>query len=241
MWSPNLTQHTRPFLIGIRTLARNPVVVSILLAGGVRFMAGFAIAGFLPLYFETAFPDFITAYSIGNASVVSIGGALSSYAGGAIADRITARQGQHMSLFVPAVGSVLGICAMAAVLYVRNFWVATVCLLIEYIVAECWFGPTIAALQTSLPTRARGIGIGAFGLITTTFGSLMTFILGFLLKDGAPTITIQNTLMVSIGVSYFISSMIFSLSAWYMKHGKPIECSSPTNILTPLLLATDDE
>ncbi len=71
-------------------------------------MAGFAIAGFLPLYFETAFPDFITAYSIGNASVVSIGGALSSYAGGAIADRITARQGQHMSLFVPVVGSVLG-------------------------------------------------------------------------------------------------------------------------------------
>ncbi len=130
---------------------------------------------------------------------------------------------------------------MAAVLYVRSFWVAMVCLLIEYIVAECWFGPTIAALQTSLPARARGIRIGVFGLITTTFGSLITFILGFLLKDGAPTITIQNTLMVSIGVSYFVSSIIFSLSAWYMKHGKPRECSSPTNILTPLLLATHDE
>ncbi len=205
-------------------------------------MAGFAIAGFLPLYFETAFPDLITAYSIGNASVVSIGGALSSYAGGAIADHITARQGQYMSLLVPVVGSILGICAMATVLYVGNFWVAMTGLLLEYIVAECWFGPVIAALQTSLPTRARGIGIGAFGLITTMFGSLMTFILGVLLKDGASTATIQTTLMISIGVSYFISSMIFSLSAWHMKHGQSIEYSnSLTNSLSPLLRATDND
>ncbi len=221
-------------------LAQNPVVVSLLLAGGIRYMAGYSIAGFLPLYFETAFPDFVTAYSIGNASVVSIGGALSSYAGGAIADRITARQGQHMSLLVPAVGSVLGILAMAPVLYTGNFWVAMTGLLLEYVVAECWFGPAIAALQTSLPTRARGIGLGAFGLITTMFGSLMTFILGFLLKDGASAVTIQTTLMVSIGVSYFISSMIFSQSAWHMKHSQSVEYSRPPNSLTPLLKTTDD-
>lgn len=60
-----------------------------------------------------------------------------------------------------------------------NFYVSMLCgLFMEYLVAECWFGPYMSALQSSLPPRVRGLGISVMMFSATFFGSLMSFAIG---------------------------------------------------------------
>ena len=51
-------------------------------------------------------------------------------------------------------------------------------LFMEYLVAECWFGPYMSALQSSLPPRVRGLGISVMMFSATFFGSLMSYAIG---------------------------------------------------------------
>ncbi|KAK3245962.1 hypothetical protein CYMTET_44489 [Cymbomonas tetramitiformis] len=56
-------------------------------------------------------------------------------------------------------------------------------LLLEYLVAECWFGPTIAGIFAALPDPAlRGTTQGSFALLTA-FGNTAPLLIAALLTD----------------------------------------------------------
>lgn len=82
-----------------------------------------------------------------NAAVVSICGLASSVGGGLISDYFD-RKGYLMSkAMVCFIGTALGIpTILLCVLVQSNFWLSMTGLALEYLVAECWIGPTITMI-----------------------------------------------------------------------------------------------
>lgn len=63
----------------------------------MRFIGGNAIGSFLVKYFQAAFPSHNKDYSVVNAVVIGVGGALSSAGGGYLADFLSRKHGYHVS------------------------------------------------------------------------------------------------------------------------------------------------
>lgn len=55
-------------------ILRSPVVVTVFAASAMRFLGGYSIASYLPIYYSRAFPHYNDQYSVINAFVVSLGG-----------------------------------------------------------------------------------------------------------------------------------------------------------------------
>ena len=71
-------------------------------------------------------------------------------------------QDVRVRAWVPMVGCLLAVPCWIGVVSGTNFYVSLGFLLAEYIVAECWFGPTVTILQEGLPPNVRGVGQGVF-------------------------------------------------------------------------------
>ncbi|CAM9695078.1 unnamed protein product [Pylaiella littoralis] len=200
----------------VKLIFGDPLIVLLIFGGMVRFMAGYAIGSYLPDFYSQVYPDFNTTYSYLNASVVSVGGALSSYAGGYAADRWEKAGENRARMFIPAIGALLGLPAFLLVIITPNFYASMFFLFLEYLVAECWFGPAISVLQKALPPRVRGVGIGCYSFFTTIAGSFMTYIVGVVLDSYTSDNALRITLLVSVCGMYFISGIIFLMAARYM-------------------------
>lgn len=192
------------------------LVVLLILGGMVRFMAGYAIGSYLPDFYSQIYPDFNTIYSYLNASVVSVGGALSSYLGGFLADKWEQAGQSRARMYIPAIGALLGIPTFLCVLLVPSFYASMFFLFLEYLAAECWFGPAISVLQKALPSRVRGVGIGTYSFFTTIAGSFMTYIVGVILDDYTSDGALKYTLGIGVCGSYFVCGLIFFWAANHM-------------------------
>jgi MFS family permease len=210
--------HTKSQMLekSVRMVCGSPLVMLISFSSGVRFMAGFAIAGFLPKYFAVAYPDYTSLYSILNATVVSIGGAFSSYAGGWIADKWGLRT-SAACMYVPMLGSILAVPFLGICLYSSNFFVAMSALMLEYLVAECWFGPVIGALQLKLNSRTRGLGLATFTLVTNLIGSLMPSLMGEFLAEDESAKGLRSAIFFGAGSSYVTCAALFGLASLHFR------------------------
>jgi hypothetical protein len=67
-------------------IVRSRRILLLLVASSLRFYAGNSLAAFLPVYMGRAFPEDNGRYSLYNALIVCLGGAVAAYAGGHVAD-----------------------------------------------------------------------------------------------------------------------------------------------------------
>merc|ERR1712196_205994 len=109
------------------------------------------------------------------------------YLGGYLSDRWEASGFGKAKAYVPFIGCMLAIPCMFLTLTTGNFYVSIVGLFLEYIVAECWFGPTLAILQNQLPKEVRAFAISCFLFFSNVFGSAAAAILGSVIDAGAST------------------------------------------------------
>ena len=72
-----------------------------------------------------------------------------------------------------AASSLLAIPVWAAAVMAPSFNSAIAFLLVEYLVAECWFGPAVAVLQDNVPAYQRGTAQGLFSVLTTVLPALL--------------------------------------------------------------------
>lgn len=63
-----------------------------------------------------------------------------------------------------------------------SFYDAMGLLFLEYIVAECWFGPVLASLYKAVPKEVQGTAQGLFTVLTAV-GNLMPVLIGSMQKD----------------------------------------------------------
>lgn len=140
----------------------------ILLASVIRFCAGFAILVWLPTAVRSNFPEDVERFAYYNSAIKAVAGGTASLAGGLAADALRAQGfGDRSAAFFCAATSL----AAAPLWYFTlaeglSFESSMGFLLAEYLVAETWIGPAIAALQNSVPADRRGAAQGVFSSLT---------------------------------------------------------------------------
>eukprot|EP00611_Tribonema_gayanum_P031372 TRINITY_DN9058_c0_g1_i3.p1 TRINITY_DN9058_c0_g1~~TRINITY_DN9058_c0_g1_i3.p1 ORF type:complete len:202 (+),score=68.49 TRINITY_DN9058_c0_g1_i3:363-968(+) len=180
-----------------------------MLASCVRFMAGYSIGSYMPVFYRARFPDDAALYSYLNASVVAVGGALSAYVGGLAADKWGASGQRRANLLVPAIGAAAAVPALALTLYAPSFGLSMAGLFLEYLAAECWFGPAMSALQGALPAGARATGVAAFTLATTLAGSAAAWAVGAAVVDESDAPCVATAIMTAAGGAYAACAALF--------------------------------
>jgi len=191
------------------------------LASFLRFSAGLSIGIWSAAYFRGAFPDNVADYAVAQAAITSVCGVTSGVLGGIAADWLSASAGDAedavgRKLFVPVAGSLL---AIPTFYYSINsggsFELAMICLALEYLVAECWFGPTISVLQSTVGPKIGGTAQGLFTL-TGAIGNLAPSLLGFLYAQAAgidASAELAEILTVAVCSLYLASAACFVVSS----------------------------
>ena len=182
----------------------------LLLASAFRFMAGYTIGVWVVPFYRGAFPGSIgDEFALLKAGVNGIAGAASATLGGAVVDRLSTSQPKYAQL-VPAAGSLLAIPFWAATLTAPSLELSLAFLFGEYLFAECWFGPTIAALQRAAPPAAQGTAQGLFNTLTLV-GNLAPAVIGYGLKESS--YELPSLLIVAVPVLYAASAAAFYFAA----------------------------
>jgi MFS family permease len=156
----------------------SPRIQLLFLASFLRFCSGLCIAVWGAPYFKMAFPESAQSYAVVNAFIVSLCGVTSGIAGGALADKASDILGDVEGyddsagkLAIPVLGSLLAVPAWWFCVHASTFETAMAWLAVEYLVAECWFGPTVAVLQSNVQPNKGGTAQGVFTLV----GALANF------------------------------------------------------------------
>jgi len=212
-----------------------PRVKYIYIASCLRFCSGLLIAIWLPSYYKEAFPGDIPEYAVVNALIKGVIGFISAILGGYIADGLSKYyksaeedgtgaifhdyfDDQTIRLLLPIVGSVFAIPAFYLTTHTNaSFEVAMFWLAVEYIVAECWFGPTTAVLQSTVGSSKTGTAQGLF-VLTGALGNLAPSLLGLIygntLAQSSPSSSsevLASLLTWGVCLGYFLSSIFFAL------------------------------
>lgn len=206
------------FFESLASMLSNTIIIMLFIASSLRFMGGYAIGSYLPVYFSRRYPDLKNQYSLINAFVISIGGAISSFGGGRLTDYLVSKAGKekgaHIRALIPALGCILGLPFFAGTVLADNFYVAMTCLFFEYLFAECWLGPAMAVLQSAVPENIRAFTVACYLFFGTMFGVLAPFILG-LLDDN--TTFIKYYLLILVAISYGTAAIIFLVLTGILK------------------------
>ena len=140
------------------------------------------------------------------ASVNGIAGSVSAIGGGYLADR-WARTEPRAVVWLPALGSLLAIPLWVGTLTAPTLTASLACLFGEYLAAECWFGPVIAALQRAAPPGTQGLTQGSLAFLTFA-GNLAPAVLGAALSAGVGP-DLRELLLWSVPVLYAASAAVF--------------------------------
>eukprot|EP00731_Ephydatia_muelleri_P015741 Em0009g165a len=138
----------------------------LILAGSVRNIPGYALGAWLPTFIVLKYSANSSEYGIKVGLVVLFGGALGSFVGGFLSDRLSSRWKNGKAYFIAASQLIAAPC-IAATLLVSDketfYWL----LLLAYITAETWLGPAAAIAQDiSLPAMRAQVSAVYIGLIT---------------------------------------------------------------------------
>ena len=105
-------------------------------------------------------------------------------------------------------GSILAVPAWILFIRAPSPELSLIFLFSEYIVAECWFGPTLAALFAVVPDDKRGTAQGIFSVLTA-LGNLAPIIIGALVGGSLGRFHVGDVLMYLVGSAYLLSGLLF--------------------------------
>jgi len=231
------TDASEPPTLGFQEVAtnlfRSKATILLLAAATVRFMAGFTIAAWKAPVFLDLFPDEVTNFGITNALIIATAGSTSALIGGSLADSLAKKASENPTgklwgkliapqarLLVPVIGTLLASPLWALTLISPSFEMASVALLFEYMVAECWFGPAQAGLYAALPDpRLRAQTQGVFSLLTAV-GNIAPVAIGTLTSSGGlfgvgwfAETSIRDALLWTVCPAYIISAALFAMAS----------------------------
>jgi predicted MFS family arabinose efflux permease len=191
----------------------SPAAVALLAATAVRFAAGFTIGVWALPCLRANFPD--ADVGVGYAVVVGGFGFVSALAGGAAADglaaRVPAARADASRALVPAAGCLLAAPLWVLALNAPSYAAAIAFLAAEFLVAECWFGPTTALLQQTVPPSSRGAAQGCFTALTLV-GGLAPLAVGAAV-DRPGGLELVPAVAGAVAAAYVVSAVLFVVAA----------------------------
>jgi predicted MFS family arabinose efflux permease len=211
--TPSLLGAVEDVFRSINTVFSSPEARLIFLAAALRYAAGFSIGIWKAPFIFEKFPGDETLFAGSNAIVVGVGGLLSAVVGGYLSDRLAnppvPGDKPIARAWIPAVGSLLA--APAWYLFVRasSPELSVAFLFAEYLFAECWFGPTLAALYAVVPKESRGTAQGVFSILTAA-GNIGPILVGALVGGSLAKFDIGDVLVWAVCGPYVVSSILFA-------------------------------
>jgi hypothetical protein len=115
-------------------------------------------------------------------------------------------------VWVPALGAVIALPFMFGVVCSPTFFTAMLCLVGEYLAAECWFGPTLAFLQNALPSSVHGLATACFLFVGTMIGNISPAVLGAVDDRLNNKDDLRWWLLGVVGVSYVGCALLFAVA-----------------------------
>lgn len=209
-----------PFVDGVASVISTKRVQFLFLGSFLRFCSGLCIGVWSAPYFKMTFPDNAADYAVAQALITAVAGSASGLIGGASADWLSTNIDREdrvgTRLWVPVVGSVLAAPAWyMAVHSTDSFQTAMTWLSIEYLVAECWFGPTISSLLATVGKKVGGTAQGLFTM-TGAVANIAPTVLGVLYGQAAgveASSDLESLLATAVCFGYLSSAVCFALSA----------------------------
>ena len=188
--------------------------VALLAATAVRFAAGFTIGVWAIPCLRANFAG--NDVGSGYALVVGVFGFVSALLGGAAADGLAARAPPQRAAaaraLVPAAGSLVAAPLWVLALRAPSYGVAIILLAAEFLVAECWIGPTTALLQQAVPAASRGAAQGCFTALTLV-GGLAPLAVGAAVDRSDGGLELVPAVAFAVAAAYVASSLLFLVAA----------------------------
>ena len=188
--------------------------VALLAATAVRFAAGFTIGVWAIPCLRATFAG--NDVGSGYALVVGVFGFVSALLGGAAADGLAARappsRAAAARALVPAAGSLVAAPLWVLALRAPSYGIAIALLAAEFLVAECWIGPTTALLQQAVPAASRGAAQGCFTALTLV-GGLAPLAVGAAVDRSDGGLELVPAVAFAVAAAYVASSLLFLVAA----------------------------
>ena len=188
--------------------------VALLAATAVRFAAGFTIGVWAIPCLRASFAG--NDVGSGYALVVGVFGFVSALLGGAAADGLAARappeRRDAARALVPAAGSLVAAPLWVLALRAPSYGIAIALLAAEFLVAECWIGPTTALLQQAVPAASRGAAQGCFTALTLV-GGLAPLAVGAAVDRSHGSLELVPAVAAAVAAAYVVSSLLFLVAA----------------------------
>ena len=188
--------------------------VALLAATAVRFAAGFTIGVWAIPCLRASFAG--NDVGSGYALVVGVFGFVSALLGGAAADGLAARappeRRDAARALVPAAGSLVAAPLWVLALQAPSYGIAIALLAAEFLVAECWIGPTTALLQQAVPAASRGAAQGCFTALTLV-GGLAPLAVGAAVDRSDGGLELVPAVAAAVAAAYVVSSLLFLVAA----------------------------
>lgn len=177
----------RPTLAeGLASLARCAPAVHLILAVTLTSLIGYAVGNFGPSYLQRSLGMSLKQVALLYAPAVAFAGAAGGVIGGRIADACGRRYGLHSQAWFVALLKLAALPFALGFYLAGDFATAFVLVLLNYLLASSYLGPSFALIQGLAPTRMRALWAAmtllVINLVGLGAGPTLTGVLSDLLK-----------------------------------------------------------
>jgi len=199
----------------LRTLLGNRTLVNLALGGALTSFVGYGLGQWLPAYFIRIHGMGIAETATYFGLVVGVASAIGTLLGGAIADRLAARD-RRIYAWLPAAGVLLAFPFYVAAMLSDNPYVAIAILVVPSLLNSLWLGPAFGTVQNLAPMRMRALAsailLFILNIIGLGLGPFLVGVLSDLLSGTFPGDSLRYAILIATG-AYFWAGAHFLIAA----------------------------
>lgn len=207
-----------PLGITLKTLLHNKTMFHIAMGGALTSFVGYGLGQWLPAYFIRIHGLGIAETATYFGLVVGVASAIGTFAGGAISDRLGARD-RRFYAWLPAGGVLIAFPFYVAAMMSGNPYVAIAFLVLPSFLNSLWLGPAFGTIQNLAPTAMRAMAsallLFLLNIIGLGLGPFMVGVLSDLLSGPFG----EDSLRIAILIATFA---YFWAGAHFLLAGKTI-------------------
>lgn len=184
---------------GFASLAACAPAVHLIMAVTITSLVGYATGNFGPSYLQRSFGLTVLQISLVYAPAVALTGALGGVVGGRIADRLGRKHGLHVQAWFVAVLKLAALPFTVLFYFTYDLRVGGAAILVSFLLASSYLGPSFALIQGLAPTRMRAVWAAitllVINLIGLGLGPSLTGLLSDLYKPAFGAESLRYALM----------------------------------------------
>ena len=155
---------------GLKSLAACAPAIHLIMAVTITSLVGYATANFGPSYLQRSFGMTLLQISLIYAPAIAITGTLGGIIGGRIADALGRKHGLHVQAWFVAALKLAALPFTVLFYFTYSLPLGLAAILISYVLASSYLGPSFALIQGLAPTRMRAVWAAITLLVINLIG-----------------------------------------------------------------------